>query len=108
LTSSTGEGAIDLRANQPENLPVVGEAPRGSLGENQLAVDVDLEHAAVGGDQLAIDAQVTLELSRQTGGAGLVVSFAAVFDLYLHESILARHSAAFLVLEQSPPEPLSS
>ena len=74
-----------LGANQPEHLAIVREALRGSLGENQLSVDGDLEHAAVGGDQLAIGTQALLELGRQTGGPWLVVSFAAVFDSNFHD-----------------------
>jgi hypothetical protein len=76
--------AIVLCANQPEHLAVVRKAPRGSLGKHQLSVDGDLEHAAVGGDQLAIGTQAIRELGRQTGGPRLVVSLAAVFDSNFH------------------------
>jgi len=69
-------------------LAVVREAAGGALGKNQVAVHGNLEHAASGGDQLALHVESFLQLGRQTGGAGLVVSFPAVFDLDLHPAYL--------------------
>jgi hypothetical protein len=50
---------------------------------DQRAVDFDLEDAAAGGDQLGLQAELPLDLVRQTGGDGLVVSDPAVFDAQL-------------------------
>lgn len=55
------------------------------LGKDQLAVHRDLEQAAGGLDQLNFRLRVRLlQLSRQTGGSGLVVSNNAVLDCYMH------------------------
>ena len=71
-------------AEQGEDLAVVGESPQSLLGEQQVAVDGDLEHAAMTGGQLAVDTQCFVQLGRQTGGPGFVVSLGAVLDLDPH------------------------
>ena len=71
-------------AEEPDDLTVVGKAVQRTLGEDQLAVDGDFKHAAARGDELAVNLERFLQLGRQTGGAGFVVSLAAVFDLDLH------------------------
>jgi len=53
------------------------------LREDQFAVEHDLELTAAAGDQLYLDAVFLLELSRQTGGLGEIVSLNAVGDLEL-------------------------
>jgi len=59
-------------------------AARGLLGVDQVAVQDHLEDAAGGRDQLGVQIELVLELGRQTGGDGLVVSDLAVFDGELH------------------------
>jgi hypothetical protein len=58
----------------------MGEAPRLFLGEEQLVVDGDLEDPTRPLDELRFDAELLLDLLRQTGGAGVVVSDSAVLD----------------------------
>ncbi len=50
------------------------------LAVNQIAVDLHVEDAALTGDHLAINTEVLLNLCRQTGGFGFVVSLHAVFN----------------------------
>jgi hypothetical protein len=50
------------------------------LGEEQLVVDGDLEDSSGTLDELRLDPEFPLDLLRQTGGAGVVVSDAAVLD----------------------------
>src|SRR5205823_10132112 len=61
-----------------------GKASLVVLGENALAVDSDVEDAAAAADDLRLDAELFLDLSRQTGGSREVVSNAAVINSYLH------------------------
>ena len=75
------EGLLDL--------PVVGMALRGLLGEHQVAVDHHLEDPAAGGDQGQLGnaaGVVRQELGRQTDGPVRIVSDHAVFDADLHGS----------------------
>jgi len=50
------------------------------LGEEELVVDGHLEHSARPFDELGLDAELPLDLLRQTGGAGEVVSDPAILD----------------------------
>jgi hypothetical protein len=54
------------------------------LGEDLLVVHADHEDAAAAADELRLDPQLLLDLSRQTGGSREVVSDPAVVDTYLH------------------------
>ena len=80
------EMAIRIRMSalvgpDPSTSPGVRVPPAGLLGEDQLAVDLDLEHAAGRGDQPDLGVgEGLLQLGRQTGGPGLVVSDDAVLD----------------------------
>jgi hypothetical protein len=57
--------------------------------EDQHPVDCDFEHPATRRDQLDLRRRVgSLELSRQPGGSGLVVSLNAILDRNLHEDLL--------------------
>ena len=57
----------------------------GLLGEDQLAIYRDFEQAAGGLHQPDVDVRVRLlQLSRQTGSSGLIVSNNAVLDCYMH------------------------
>jgi hypothetical protein len=66
------EGRLDLAW--------IGETPCLFLGEEQLVVDGDLEDPTRSLDELRFDAELLLDLLRQTGGAGVVVSDPAVLD----------------------------
>jgi hypothetical protein len=56
------------------------------FGENALALDRHIEASAAAADDLAVDAELFLDLSRQTGGSGKVVSNAAVLDSDMHQA----------------------
>jgi hypothetical protein len=71
-SGSLFEGRLDLAG--------IGKAACLLLGVEQLIVDGDLEDATGSLDELGFDAELLLDLLRQTGGAGVVVSDAAVLD----------------------------
>jgi hypothetical protein len=50
------------------------------LGEDQLPVDLDVELTRLPDDQRGVDADLLLDLGRETRGAGFVVSDVAVLD----------------------------
>ncbi len=54
------------------------------LGKKQATVDGDVEDSAATPYQDRLESETLLDLSRQTGGSGKVVSNTAVFDLDLH------------------------
>jgi hypothetical protein len=56
------------------------EAPELLLREDQLVAGSDLEDAAAAADEQGFQAELVLDLSRQTGGSRIVVSARAVFD----------------------------
>ena len=66
------DGVLDLAR--------IGEPTGHVFREHQLAVQVDVEDAAAPLDQLGPDAELPLDLVRQTGGTRTVVSDDAVFD----------------------------
>jgi hypothetical protein len=67
-----GDRSLDLASG--------GKAAYLLLREDELAVQLDVEDAAASLDQLGPRAQLLLQLVRQTGGAGQVVSSYAVLD----------------------------
>lgn len=65
------------------------------LGEHRVAVHGHLEDSPRGLDQLGLDTgKLFLQLSRQTGGSGLVVSNDAVFDADVHGTLLSMEVQA--------------
>jgi hypothetical protein len=64
----------------------MGEAMGVMLGVDHLPVHLDVEDAAVTGLELGVDAEVLLEIGRQTGGAGKIVSLRAIGDPNVHAS----------------------
>jgi hypothetical protein len=62
------------------DLSGAGETAALLLGEDQLVADRDLEDASVASDEFGFDAELLLELVRQTGGTWVVVSACAVFN----------------------------
>jgi hypothetical protein len=56
------------------------EAPELPLREDQLVAGLDLEDAALAANELGMQAELALDLSRQTGGSWVVVSARAVLD----------------------------
>jgi hypothetical protein len=65
--------------------------PAGLLGEDQLPVHRDLEHATRGWDEAYVRVREgLLQLGRQTGGPRLVVSDDAILDRHLHECLSDR------------------
>jgi len=73
-----------LTRQRLEDLFVFRETAEGFLREDQLAVALDLEDSARGFDEARFDVELLLDLGRQTGGPGEIVSDAAVFDLDSH------------------------
>jgi hypothetical protein len=80
-----------MRIYEADDLFRLGMAARRRLGKEGTAVHCDLENATRGSHQLDLHiGKLPLQLSRQTGGSGLVVSDDAVFDADMHEGILSR------------------
>jgi len=79
-----GHGSAGGDSLLERGLDLAGEREAAGLplGEDQLVVDGDLEDPAGPLDELGLDAQLLLDLLRQTGGAGIVVSDPAVLDCY--------------------------
>jgi hypothetical protein len=72
-------------AHQPRHFAGSRVPASGPLGEEQLAIEGDLEDAARTRDQGDLERGEFLpELGRQTGGPGLIVSDDAVLDRQLH------------------------
>ncbi len=75
--------------HQPEDLSGLRVSSQRLLGEHELAVNHDLEHAARRLDELHSGLRVRpLDLGRQTGGPGLVPSDDAVLDAHPHGTSL--------------------
>ena len=73
-----------MLAKPVEDLPFGGEASLLDLGEDALAIDGDDEDPAAAAHDFAFNAELPLDLGRQTGGSRKVVSNAAVVDSNVH------------------------
>jgi hypothetical protein len=73
-------GGGELLGQGADDLLLVREAALLVLGEDELAVDDDVELADRPGLDLAVDADLFLDRGRETRGAGFVVSGLAVLD----------------------------
>jgi hypothetical protein len=63
--------------------------PERPLGEDQRVIHRHLEDSTGGRDQLNVGSGIRLlQLSRQTGGSGLVVSDDAELDTHMHDERL--------------------
>jgi hypothetical protein len=71
-SGTSGDRSLDLAGT--------GKAPDLLLREDELAVELDVEDASGALDQLRAEAQLLLQLVRQTGGAGQIVSGYAILD----------------------------
>lgn len=74
--------------DQRVDLRVGRETAERLLGELELAVDHDLEHAAARADQFDIGTAKLAQSCPRTEGLGLVVSTDAVVDDDLHRALL--------------------
>jgi hypothetical protein len=81
-----------------ENFVVLREPADVVLAPDLRAVHVHVEHTAGTFDQLRRHLEGLLDLIRQTGGLGQIVSLGAVFDADLHRR---RSSVVFLVRRSS-------
>jgi hypothetical protein len=81
-------GAAHLGLELGGDLAGVREPAGLLLGEDELVVDRDLEDSSRSFDELRLDAQLLLDLFRQTGGARVVVSDGAVLDRDLRGHVL--------------------
>jgi hypothetical protein len=75
-----GSGAGDLHLELGRDLAGLGEAAGFLLGEDDLVAGCDLENSSGALDELGSDPELLLNLVRQTGGAGVVISDGAVLD----------------------------
>jgi hypothetical protein len=78
-----------------EYLVLFREAPGLVLREDESLALVDVEDAAGAAHELGIDAGLLLDLGRQTGGPGKVVSSSAVVDGDLHDAPSRRVRPSF-------------
>lgn len=69
------------------HLTRLGVTAQLTLGKDQLAVDTHFKDPAAALTERDGGAELPLELRRQTGGAGLVVSNHAVEDLDVHRRL---------------------
>jgi hypothetical protein len=76
---------VNLPPDQLDHLTGRGVPAQGLLGKDLVVSHADLEDPARGFHELDLSIRKRLpQLSRQTGGSGLVVSDDAVFDGDLH------------------------
>src|SRR5438067_2493594 len=87
-----------------EDLALGGEAAFVLLREDRFPVDGDDEDSAAAAHDLAVDAELSFDLSRQTGGSGKVVSNPAVVDSNVHVYVVFTNIAVTL---SSPPRSLA-
>ncbi len=62
------------------------------LAVDQLAIDFDVEDSPAAFDEFDLNAELSLDRVRQTGGLGRVVSLYAVFNGNVHGGPLIRRS----------------
>jgi hypothetical protein len=67
-----------------EDLALGREAAFVLFREDHFLIDGHDEDSAAAANDLAVDAELAFDLSRQTGGSGEVVSNPAVVDSYVH------------------------
>lgn len=83
-------GPAKRSAKLLQDLLVLRESPDLVFGEDQSAVDLDVEDPVITGYELGLAVHGFLDLGRQTGGRGEVVSTPAVGDGDLHGMSLLR------------------
>jgi len=76
--------ALLFLAQRRQHVGLRGKAAVAVLGEEQLAVERDVENPAAALDELRLDAERLLDRGRQTGSPGQVVSGAAVGNGDVH------------------------
>lgn len=81
-------GMSNPRADETQDLVVLGEAPLLTLRVDQLTIHGHLVHTAGAFHEMGLDIELPLDEGRQTGSPGKVVSLAAVFDLDAHVTFL--------------------
>jgi hypothetical protein len=72
------------RAKFFEDLALGWKTAFVAFRENLVPIDGDDEDSSATADDLAVDAEFSFDLSRQTGGSGEIVSNAAVVDSNVH------------------------
>jgi hypothetical protein len=76
--------------NDPLDFSGVWKSSKSRLGEDEIAVNLDIEDAAASSDQPRRCTGDLLQLGRQPGSPRLVVSLTAVFDRDIHFSLPGR------------------
>jgi hypothetical protein len=90
-------GSLSESAKGVDDLALVGEASLVVFREDLLLPREDVEDASASADELRVFSELRLDLGRQTGGPGQVVSNAAVMDDDLHFDSLALISTAVML-----------
>jgi len=87
-------GRLGPRRDHRLDLALGRKASGLLLREDELAIQFDVEDAASALDQLGADAEPLLQLVRQTGGAGQIISGYAILDrnVFGHIHVLLRQS----------------
>jgi hypothetical protein len=92
-------------ADQSHDLSGLGMASERLLGEDETAVHGHVEHASGRRQEADLRAgKGLLQLSRQTGGSGLVVSDDAVLDRDQHESFPMEERGSPRIVALAPGE----
>lgn len=81
---------LDTLVDGREHFFVLGESVELALREDEIAVGNHFKDSATGLDELGVDAVLALEVGRQTGGLGLIVSLNAVLDRNVHRGSPSR------------------
>ena len=89
--------SLSESAEGVDDLALVGEASLVVFREDLLLTREHVEDASASADELRVCSELRLDLGRQTGGPGQVVSNAAVMDDDLHFGSLALISTAVML-----------
>jgi hypothetical protein len=102
LGTQKGLGAAHLGLELGGDFAGLRESAGLLLGEHELVVHRDLEDSSGSLDELRPDAQLLLDLFRQTGGAREVVSDGAVLDRDVRRHVLLLSGPDYRT-ERCPP-----
>ena len=90
------------RADLVDDLPLGWEPSLIVLAEHASVIDRHVEPSAAASNDFAIDPELILELGRQTGGPGKVISNAAIVDSNTHQIPQTTSSRIVVTLSEPP------
>lgn len=67
-----------------DDFGILGEPVLTVLGKHNFSVNFDVKDSGTALDQRGINAKLTSQIGRQTGGLGQIVSLTAISDRYIH------------------------